>query len=475
MHYRSVFLAGLLVAAGPAQLVWAQAAQTAEPPATAAANGLPARPTPFKFVNDQGSLLSSANAKQLESGLRKYADETGTQVVVVTVPTLGGREVADYGRALGNAWGVGQRGKNNGVVVLIAGKERKVTIQAGSGLADRVTPAVVQQVIGQQFGPNFKQGNYFAGLRKGLSTLMLAANPSTNPRRDAAGTAAGATGAVGAAGATGPELNAEGNGPALSSGQEPVSSGGGGLVTPPAPAEPSGPGFGTLALGALGIGGLIWLLMKLFRRNQTPTAGNAAGGVPNMNSNQPNFNPNQPNRPGGGAPNFLPNQGQQQGGNYGPNNGPGYNNGPGMMGGGGGGLMGGGMGGMLATGAAAAAGAYLGNRMAGGGQEHVGGNELGGQQQAGLGGGLGAGAAGVGGAGLGAGAAAGDDYFANRDGGATGGAGEADYFSDDNSAADSGNDYFSDDSGSSSYDDMSSGDSGGGGFDGGGGDDSGSF
>lgn len=471
MHYRSVFLAGLLLAAGPAQLVWAQAAPAAEAPA--AANGLPARPTPFRFVNDQGSLMAPAEVKKLESGLRKYADETGTQVVVVTVPTLGGREVADYGRALGNAWGVGQRGKNNGVVVLIAGQERKVTIQAGSGLQDRVTPAVVQQVIGQQFGPNFKQGNYFAGLRKGLSTLMLAANPGTDPRKDAVGSSPTA-GALGGAAGAAPALNAEGSGPAVSSAQEPVGSGGGGLVTPPPPAEPSGPGLGTLALGALGIGGLIWLLMKMFRRNQTPAASNAPGGnAPNVNPNQPNFNPNQPNRPGGGAPNFLPNQGQQ-GGNYGPNNGPNYNNGPGFGGGGGGGLMGGGMGGMLATGAAAAAGAYLGNRMAGGGHDAVAGNELGGQQQAGLGGGLGAGAAGVGGAGLGAGAAAGD-YFANRDGGAAGGAAEPDYFSDNGGAADGGGDYFSDDSGSSSYDDTSSDDFGGGGFDGGGGDDSGSF
>ena len=98
-------------------------------------------------MNDQASLLAPADAKKLESGLRRYADNTGTQIVVVTVPTLGGRSVADYGRALGTAWGVGQRDKNNGVVVLISAQEHQVTIQPGSGLASTITPAVTSRVI----------------------------------------------------------------------------------------------------------------------------------------------------------------------------------------------------------------------------------------------------------------------------------------------------------------------------------------
>ncbi|HEX8658533.1 MAG TPA: TPM domain-containing protein, partial [Hymenobacter sp.] len=122
MH-RLLFVFLLFVAAGLFGPVAAQ---------SGGAEGLPARPTPFRFVNDQAQLLEPADAKKLESGLRRYADNTGTQVVVVTVPSLGGREVADYGRALGTAWGVGQRNKNNGLVVLISAQERKVTIQPGS-------------------------------------------------------------------------------------------------------------------------------------------------------------------------------------------------------------------------------------------------------------------------------------------------------------------------------------------------------
>lgn len=147
-----------------------------------AAHGIPPRPVPFRFVTDKAQLLKTADAKRLEHGLRKYADQTGTQIVVVTVPSLGGRDVADYGRQLGTAWGVGQRGKNNGLVVLLAAKEHKLTIQPGAGLRLVITSEVISHVINEDMTPSFKRGNYGAGLRAGLNTLMLTANPTSDPR-----------------------------------------------------------------------------------------------------------------------------------------------------------------------------------------------------------------------------------------------------------------------------------------------------
>ena len=141
-----------------------------------APDGLPPRPAPFRFVNDQAQLLAPADAKKLEGGLRRYADNTGTQVVVVTVPSLGGRDVADYGRALGTAWGVGQRDKNNGVVVLVSAQEHKVTVQAGSGLKSSITPEVTRRIIAQMT-PSFKQGCIISLNKKmrlpGFSSIVL--------------------------------------------------------------------------------------------------------------------------------------------------------------------------------------------------------------------------------------------------------------------------------------------------------------
>lgn len=432
-------------------LVWAGLSGPVGRAQTAAAD-LPPRPAPFRFVTDQAGLLTPADAQTLESGLRRYADNTGTQIVVVTVPTLGGRDVADYGRTLGEAWGVGQRDKNNGIVLLLSGQERQVTIQAGSGLRARITPELTQRVISQEMAPSFKQGRYFAGLRTGLNSLMLAVNPESapqaaqSPAAGAGSTAAGAAASAGAAAGLNNELST-----AAAPAAEPYR---------PAPTTPtpqsSGLGIGTLLIGALVIGGGIWLLLRLFRR-KTPAAGGQNPYV-NSNSNNPNPNP-RPNQ----APDFLGNQptgGARPAGNYNP--GPAPQPAPDFLGSrsanmGGGGLSSG-MGGILATGAAAAAGAYLGNRLASGGHEtNYGGNDLTGAANptpstldpttA---------AAGIGGATAGGFPAL--DGVGNTDEPAP------DYFSDPATPDEAAPDYFAPDD-TSSYDDTSSDDFGGGGFD----------
>ncbi|MBC6610977.1 TPM domain-containing protein [Hymenobacter sp. BT507] len=382
-----------------------------------AAGELPPRPNPFTFVTDKAQLLDATDARKLENGLRTYADNNGTQVVVVTVPTLKGRSVADYARALGTAWGVGQRDRNNGVVVLIAAQERQVSIQAGSGLRSQITPALTDRIISQQMGPQFKQGRYFAGLRAGLNTLLQAANPGSAPTQAPAATSP--------ATADAPVASAPLDEPMDQPSSAPFSPG----MSSPTP-EPSGPGMGTLLLGALVVGGVIWLLVKLFRRKSA---------AQNTTGNTPDFLPNRANQPTQGynqggqrpAPDFFPNRGSNAGNS---------------SGGGGSGI-----GGMLATGAAAAAGAYLGNRMASG-QSHTGNDlQLGHDNTA---------AAGMGAAGLGTTPPASDGEVNDFFGGASAANDPGpDYFSDDVA---SGTDYFSSDN---SYDDSSSDDVGGGGFD----------
>ncbi|MBC6608099.1 TPM domain-containing protein [Hymenobacter sp. BT188] len=332
-------------------------------------DGLPPRPTPFRFVTDQAQLLSPADAKTLEGGLRRYADSTGTQIVVVTVPTLGGRTVADYGRALGEAWGVGQRGKNNGIVLLLSGQERQVTIQAGSGLRAQITPELTNRVISQEMAPSFKQGRYFAGLRAGLNSLMLAANPNYAPDGKQQAATAAVPGAASPGATAGPglmtdesSLNNE-----LPAASEPASEPFRPSAASPEPSSP-GLGMGTIAIGALVIGGILWLVMRMFRRkapaaprtvysneNQSPTQtpdflGTQSAGGTQAARPVGNYTRGHARQP---APDFL---------------------GTGTINRGGGGLSSG-MGGILATGAAAAAGAYLGNRMASGGHtDHAGNN-----------------------------------------------------------------------------------------------------
>ncbi|MDO7851169.1 TPM domain-containing protein [Hymenobacter convexus] len=409
-----LFLVFLFVSAG---LGLPAAAQTGT-------SDVPPRPNPFHFVNDEANLMAPADAKKLDNGLRRYADNNGTQIVVVTVPSLGGRDVAAYGKAIGTAWGVGQKDKNNGVVVLVSAQDRKLSIQPGSGLQGVITPAVTQQVIGQM-GPSFKQGNYFAGLRTGLNTLMAAADPKTAQSQQAGSTAAG----TGAASTATPESNLDQQTTtSTTTTNDPI------MAPPPAEPAPSGPGMGTLLIGALVIGGILWFVIKMFRGRSAANNQAVNGPFNNTPGGTPNFLPNRPNGPGGGY--------GQAPGNYGqaPASGGGM-----------------GVGGMLATGAAAAAGAYLGNRMASG--HDTSGNNYandGNNSTFNTGAGAAAGAAG-------AGTGAASDYFSGRDGGTADNAG-TDYFSDANTASDNSSDYFSSDD-NSSYDDTSSGDTGGGGFD----------
>lgn len=402
-----LFLCALLVAtwAGPAR----------------AADGVPARPQPFTFVTDQAGLLQPADVKRLDNGLRQYADNTGTQVVVVTVPTLGGQDVNAFARQLGTSWGVGQKDKNNGLVVLIAKQEHKLSIEPGSGLRSAITPSVVQQAI-SKMAPDFKQNNYAGGLRQGLNYLMATANPSSAPKATQPTTATAATPAAGGA-ALGSSAT-----PETSSAMSDPS----GAAQTPVEAPSTGLPWGTLLLGGVIIIGGIFLLKKLFSRNSS--AADTSGNSPNFYPNRPN----QPNAPQGNQPNFYPNQS------------PGYGA-PQQS-------SGSGMGGILATGAAAAAGAYLGNRLGGSHDDNDSGRNFNNDNtsnNAGLGAGAAAG---------GAAATGGDDYFASRDNGSDA---SPDYFSD-NASSDSG-DYFS--GGDSSYDDSS----GGGGFDDSSSDNSGSW
>lgn len=364
-----------------------------------AADGIPARPKPFTFVTDQANLLEPADEKKLENGLRRYADNTGTQVVVVTVPSLGGQNVNAFARQLGTDWGVGQKGKNNGLVVLVASQEHKLSIEPGAGLRSTITPSVVQRVIGEMT-PSFKQNNYAAGLQSGLNTLLVTANPGSAPKSSATTNSTAATGA-----------SASASTPAAQAMNDPAS-------VPQTPVEAPSPGlpWGTLLLGAVVLIGGILLLKRLFSRNSAAS----------NNGGTPNFYPNQPNSPQPNQPNFYPNQNQ---GGYGA---PAQSSGPGI-------------GGILATGAAAAAGAYLGNRMS---ENHDSGSAHNfSNDNMGTGAGTGAAAGGT---------AAADDYFSSR-GGNDSSNSSPDYFSD-NASSDS-NDYFS--GNDNSYDDSS----GGGGFD----------
>jgi uncharacterized protein len=123
-------------------------------------------------VVDQANLLTPAEAQSLSEALAAHEAQTGNQVVVVTVKSLQGLPIEDYGYQLGRAWGVGQKDKNNGVLLIIAPTERKVRIEVGYGLESQLTDAVSKLIIQNIMAPAFRSGQFGPGIAAGTGAIL---------------------------------------------------------------------------------------------------------------------------------------------------------------------------------------------------------------------------------------------------------------------------------------------------------------
>lgn len=137
---------------------------------------LPEQPNPPRIVNDFANLLSPQEVQQLESKLRAYNDTTSTQIAIVVVPSLDGYDPSEYAFALGKKWGIGQKGENNGILVLIkpkVGNERgQVFIATGYGMEGSITDARANRIIDQTIIPAFRQNKYYEGLDQATTQLI---------------------------------------------------------------------------------------------------------------------------------------------------------------------------------------------------------------------------------------------------------------------------------------------------------------
>lgn len=140
------------------------------------AQELPEPMQPARLVNDFAGMLSPQQRDALEQKLDGFDRETSTQIAVVTVDDLQGLAPSDYAQRLFDKWGVGGRGKDNGVLVLVKpkrGNERgEVFIATGYGLEGAVPDALAGRIVDYDILPAFRQGRYYEGLDKGTSTLM---------------------------------------------------------------------------------------------------------------------------------------------------------------------------------------------------------------------------------------------------------------------------------------------------------------
>jgi len=110
----------------------------------------------------------------LEDSLNAIEKRTSNQITIVIIKSTGLYEIADYATQLGNKWGVGVKGRENGVLLLVAIEDRKITIATGRGLEGALTDAMCGRIIRNEIKPAFKQGQYLDGLLQAVSALDLA-------------------------------------------------------------------------------------------------------------------------------------------------------------------------------------------------------------------------------------------------------------------------------------------------------------
>jgi uncharacterized protein len=140
---------------------------------SAFAKDIPAKSN--RLVNDYANVLSASEVAALESKLLAYYDSTSTQIAVVIENSLEGDDLFDYCQRLAEGWGIGEKGKNNGVLLYVAISDRKARIHTGYGMEDTITDAMSTPIRTQEMNPAFKAGNYYQGLDDATTTLMRAA------------------------------------------------------------------------------------------------------------------------------------------------------------------------------------------------------------------------------------------------------------------------------------------------------------
>ncbi len=141
-----------------------------------AAQNFPEQPDPPRLVNDFSRLLNDASRNELERSLVQFNNETSTQIAIVTIDDLNGYDIADYAFRLAEKWGIGQKGKNNGILILVKpknGNEKgQVFIATGYGLEGAVPDAVAHRIVDFEIIPRFRQNDYAGGLKAAVTTLM---------------------------------------------------------------------------------------------------------------------------------------------------------------------------------------------------------------------------------------------------------------------------------------------------------------
>ena len=137
---------------------------------------IPEKPQLETSVYDYINLLSESQKNSLEQKLIRYSDSTSSQIVMAIIRSTEGENITYLGAQWGQKWGIGQAGKDNGILVLLAKDDRKIAINTGYGVEGSLTDAMSRRIIENVIIPQFKQDDYYSGLNNGADAIFQVLN-----------------------------------------------------------------------------------------------------------------------------------------------------------------------------------------------------------------------------------------------------------------------------------------------------------
>lgn len=123
-------------------------------------------------VNDYANLMPAARVQLLEQRLAQFENETGHQIAVLTVPSLEGEDIEGFGIRVAENWKIGKKGSDNGAILVIAHKDRRLRIEVGYGLEGVLPDAIASRIINEVIVPRFRDGDFPGGVEAGVDAIM---------------------------------------------------------------------------------------------------------------------------------------------------------------------------------------------------------------------------------------------------------------------------------------------------------------
>lgn len=124
------------------------------------------------YVNDYAGMISPTLRDRLDEELKAFEQSDSTQLVLLTIPSLEGNPIETFSIKVGETWKIGQKNKDNGIIVVVAKQERKIRIEVGRGLEGRLTDLLAGRIVDLVITPRFKRGDFDGGFQAGVSALI---------------------------------------------------------------------------------------------------------------------------------------------------------------------------------------------------------------------------------------------------------------------------------------------------------------